>query len=43
MNNILIDYEKTEVGIISNYWDVRVIEDIAEVKSGLRLPLGTNL
>ena len=36
-------YKQTEVGVIPSDWDVKIIEEIAEVKSGKRLPLGYHL
>ncbi len=36
-------YKQTEVGIIPEDWDVKLVEEIAEVKSGKRLPLGKSL
>lgn len=37
------DFQKTEVGIIPSDWNVKTIDEIAEVKSGKRLPLGKSL
>lgn len=36
-------YKQTEVGVIPEDWEVKAIEEIAEVKSGKRLPLGKSL
>jgi len=36
-------YKQTDVGIIPEDWDVNLIEEISEVKSGKRLPLGKTL
>ena len=36
-------YKKSELGVIPEDWDVNVVEDIADVKSGKRLPLGRYL
>ena len=36
-------YKKSELGVIPEDWDVNVVEDIADVKSGKRLPLGKYL
>ena len=43
MNQIKQGYKQTKVGIIPEYWEVKYIEDIAEVKGGKRLPLGHEL
>ena len=36
-------YKQTEVGVIPSDWEVKIIEEIAEAKSGKRLPLGCHL
>jgi len=36
-------YKQTEVGVIPEDWEVKIIEEIAEVRSGKRLPLGCHL
>jgi type I restriction enzyme S subunit len=36
-------YKQTEVGVIPEDWNVRTLNDIAEVKGGKRLPLGKRL
>jgi type I restriction enzyme S subunit len=36
-------YKQTEVGVIPEDWDATLVEDISEVKSGKRLPLGSSL
>ncbi|MCW3084016.1 MAG: restriction modification system specificity domain protein [Bacteroidetes bacterium] len=36
-------YKLTEVGVIPMDWEVKLVEDFAEVKSGKRLPLGHTL
>ncbi len=43
MNQIKQGYKQTKVGIIPEDWEVKYIEDIAEVKGGKRLPLGHEL
>ena len=36
-------YKQTEVGVIPSDWEVKFVEEISEVKSGKRLPLGKSL
>lgn len=36
-------YKQTEVGLIPSDWDVKLVDEISEVKSGKRLPLGKSL
>lgn len=36
-------YKQTEVGIIPEDWEVNLVEQISDVKSGKRLPLGKSL
>lgn len=36
-------YKQTEIGVIPEDWDCKLIDDIADVKSGKRLPLGKHL
>lgn len=43
MSKIKQGYKQTKVGIIPEDWEVKYIEDIAEVKGGKRLPLGHEL
>jgi type I restriction enzyme S subunit len=43
MSEIKQGYKQTKVGIIPQDWEVKYIEDIAEVKGGKRLPLGHEL
>ncbi|MBS0588704.1 MAG: restriction endonuclease subunit S [Proteobacteria bacterium] len=38
-----LGYQQTEVGMIPEDWEVMSVEDIAEVRSGKRLPLGNSL
>ena len=43
MNQIKQGYKQTKVGVIPEDWEIKYIEDIAEVKGGKRLPLGHEL
>ncbi len=36
-------YKQTEVGVIPEDWEIKLIEEISDVKSGKRLPLGKSL
>lgn len=36
-------FKQTEVGVIPSDWEITTIDDISEVKSGKRLPLGKSL
>ncbi|HEX9504082.1 MAG TPA: restriction endonuclease subunit S [Patescibacteria group bacterium] len=41
--DIEIGFQKTEVGLIPSDWEVKLVEEVADVKSGKRLPLGKRL
>ena len=43
MMELKAGYKQTEVGVIPSDWETKTIEEIAEVKSGKRLPLGKSL
>ena len=43
MSEIKQGYKQTKVGVIPEDWEIKYIEDIAEVKGGKRLPLGHEL
>lgn len=43
MSSIKQGYKQTKVGIIPEDWEVKYIEDVAELKGGKRLPLGYEL
>lgn len=43
MSAIKQGYKQTKVGVIPEDWEIKYIEDIAEVKGGKRLPLGHEL
>ena len=38
-----LGYKQTEVGVIPDDWEVKAIEEIADVKGGKRLPVGRTL
>jgi hypothetical protein len=41
--NIKQGYKQTEIGIIPEDWEVKLVQEISDVKSGKRLPLGKSL
>src|SRR5258708_12808365 len=41
--DIEIGFQKTEVGLIPSDWEVKLVEEVADVKNGKRLPLGKRL
>ncbi len=41
--NIKTGYKQTEIGVIPEDWEVKLVQEISDVKSGKRLPLGKTL